>query len=40
MAEEWLENPDEAWFVVKVEEKPRKLKEAGVYAAVPYIKGD
>ena len=38
--EERLENPGEEWFVAKVEEKPRKLDEAGVYAAVHYSKGD
>ena len=38
--EERLENPGEEWFVAKVEEKPRKLGEAGVYAAVHYSKGD
>ena len=26
VAEERLENPDEAWFVAKVEEKPKKLE--------------
>ena len=39
-AEERLENPEEAWFVAKLEEKPKKLEEAGVYAAVNYNKGD
>ena len=39
-AEERLENPDEAWFLAKVEEKPKKLEEAGVYAAVQFSKGD
>lgn len=38
--EERLENPNEAWFLAKVEEKPKKLEEAGVYAAVHYSKGD
>ena len=38
--EERLENPGEEWFVARVEEKPRKLEEAGVYAAVHYSKGD
>ena len=39
-AEERDINPDEEWFVAKIEEKPRKLEEAGVYAAVPFEKGD
>ena len=37
--EKRLKNPVEAWCVVKVEEKPRKLGEAGVYAAMQYRKG-
>ena len=36
---ERLENPDEAWFVAKLEEKPKKLEEAAVYAAVHYNNG-
>ena len=39
-AEERLKNSGEVWFVVTVEEKPGKLKEARVYATVPYSKGN
>ena len=33
-------NPDEEYFVCKIEEKAIKLSEAGVYSAVNFKKGD
>jgi hypothetical protein len=39
-AEERSENPDEEYFVAKIEEKAKKLEEDGVYSAVPFKKND
>ena len=38
--EERADNPDEEYFVAKVEEKAKKLDEGGTYSAVPYRKND
>ena len=40
MVEERDENPDEEWFVAKLEEKAKKLEEARFYTVVHYNKGD
>ena len=38
--EEKAANPDEEYFVAKIEEKAVKLEEAGVYSAVQFKKND
>jgi hypothetical protein len=38
--EERADNPDEEYFVAKIEEKAVKLEEAGTYSAVPFKKND
>jgi hypothetical protein len=38
--DERADNPDEEYFVAKIEERAKKLDEAGTYSAVQYRKGD
>ncbi len=38
--EERNENPDEEYFVARIEERAKKLDEDGVYSAVPFKKND
>ena len=43
METKWVEvhaNPDEYYFVAKIEEGSQKLDEAGVYSAVPFRTND
>ena len=38
--EEKANNPDEEYFVAKIQEKAVKLEEAGTYSAVKFMKYD